>query len=30
MSGIGGKLRESSSNDSNYEKKVGVFEANVQ
>lgn len=29
MSGIGGKLRESSSNDSNYEKKVGVFEANV-
>jgi hypothetical protein len=29
MSTIGGKVREQSSNDSNYEKKVGIFEANV-
>jgi len=29
MSSIGGKVREQSSNDNNYEKKVGIFEANV-
>ena len=29
MSAIGGKVREQSSNDNNYEKKVGIFEANV-
>ena len=29
MSGIGGKIRENSNNEGNYEKKVGIFEANV-
>ena len=29
MSAIGGKVREQSSDDNNYEKKVGLFEANV-
>lgn len=29
MSAIGGKVREQSSNDNNYEKKVGIFEANI-
>ena len=29
MSAIGGKVREQGSNENNYEKKVGIFEANV-